>query len=151
MPKLRVNKVWSFRKIKEDITGPFTNEDEIKRYLLHQIDDDRKNKHMYDEVRYARISCMSLKPTAAVFCLKRNPKNLTTEEYAENSIAYLSNARCCKTITVEDLNNVMCGIMSQSMDVPDESQSNSNTKDPQVSVQLEGEKIQFSTRSVSIW
>ena len=34
----------------------------------------------------------------------------------------------------------MCKIMSQSMDVPNESQSNNNTKDPQVSVQLEGEK-----------
>ena len=42
---------------KEDIPGPFTNEDEIKRYLLHQAEDDIKNKHMYDEVRYARISC----------------------------------------------------------------------------------------------
>ena len=67
---------------------------------------------MYDEVRYARISCMSLKPTAAVFHLKRNHKNLTTEEYAEILIAYLSNAHCCEIITVEDLNNVMPGIMS---------------------------------------
>ena len=67
---------------------------------------------MYDEVRYARISCMSLKPTAAVFHLKRNHKNLTTDKYAENLIAYLSNAHCCKTVTVEELNNVMCGIMS---------------------------------------
>ena len=98
---------------------------------------------MYDEVRYARISCMSMKPTAAVFRLKRNHENLTTEEYAENLIAYLSNTHCCKTITVEDLNNVMRGIMSQSMDVPNESQSNNNTKDPQVSVQLEGEKNQY--------
>ena len=53
----------------------------------------------------------------------------------------MSNARCCKTITVEDLNNVMRGIMSQSMDVPNGcSQSNNNIKYPQVSVQLEGEK-----------
>ena len=93
MPKRRVNKVNFLEKLKkEDIPGPFTNEDEIKRYLLHQVDDDTKNKCMYDEVRYARISCMSLKPTAVFFCLKRNYKNLTTEEYAENLIAYLSNA-----------------------------------------------------------
>ena len=93
---------------KEDIPGQFTNEDEIKRYLLHQVDDETKNKHMYEGVRYARISCMSLKPTAAVFHLKINHKNLTTEEYVENLIAYLSNAHCCKTITVEDLNNAIC-------------------------------------------
>ena len=34
----------------------------------------------------------------------------------------------------------MRGIMSRSMDVPNESQSNNNIKYPQVSVQLEGEK-----------
>ena len=116
---------------KENIPGPFTNEDEIKRYLLHQVDDDTKNKRMYEEVRYARISCTLLKPTAAAFYLKRNHKNLATEEYAENLIAYLSNAPCSKTITVEDLNNAIRGIMSRSMDVPNESQSNNNTKDPQ--------------------
>ena len=116
---------------RKDIPEPFTNEDEIKRYLLHQVDDDTKIKHMYDEVRYARISCMSLKPTAAVFHLKWNHKNLT-EEYAEILIAYLSNAHCCEIITVEDLNNVMSGIMSWSTDVPNESQSNNNTKGPQV-------------------
>ena len=49
MPKRRVNKVQSFileKLKKEDIPGPFTNEDEIKRYLLHQVEDDIKNKHM---------------------------------------------------------------------------------------------------------
>ena len=98
------------------------------------------NVSVYDDVRYGRTSCVSLKPTAAIFWLKRNNKNPTAEEYAENLMAYLSNAHCCKTITVEDLNNVMRGIMSRSMDVPNESQSNNNIKYPQVSVQLEGEK-----------
>ena len=41
---------------KEDIPGPFTCEDEIKIYLLHQVDDATKNNPMHDEVRYARIS-----------------------------------------------------------------------------------------------
>ena len=68
--------------------------------------------------------------------MKKNHKNLTTEEYAENLIAYLSNARCRKIITVEDLNNIMREFMSRSMDVPNESQSNNSTNDPQVSVQL---------------
>ena len=49
----------------------------------------------------------------------------------------------------------MCKIMSQSMDVPNESQSNNNTKDPQVSVQLEGEKspfqYQMSEHLISFW
>ena len=137
MPKRRVNKVQYFKKLKKEVTpGPFTSENEIKRYLLHQVDDDTKNKRMYDEVRYARISWISLKPTAAALRLKKNHKNLTTEEYAENLIAYLSNAHCCKIITVEDLNNIMREFMSRSMDVPNESQSNNSTNDPQVSVQL---------------
>ena len=60
---------------KEDIPGPFTCEDEIKIYLLHQVDDATKNNPMHDEVRYARISSMPLKLTAAVFCLKRKKSN----------------------------------------------------------------------------
>ena len=60
---------------KEDIPGPFTCEDEIKIYLLHQVDDATKNNPMHDEVRYARISCMPLKLTAAVICLKRKKSN----------------------------------------------------------------------------
>ena len=67
----------------------------------------------------------------------------------------MSNARCCKTITVEDLNNVMRGIMSRSMDVPNESQSNNNIKYPQVSVQLEGEKnsiqYQIDKHLIAFW
>ena len=67
----------------------------------------------------------------------------------------MSNARCCKTITVEDLNNVMRGIMSRSMDVPNESQSNNNIKYPQVSVQLEGEKnpiqYQIDEHLIAFW
>ena len=55
---------------------------------------------------------MSLKPSSAVFRLKRNHKNLTT---AENLISYLNNARSCKTITIDDLNNVMRGIMGREM------------------------------------
>ena len=91
-------------KLKNEIVpGPFTNEEEIRNYLECDLDDDEKNKRMYDEVKFAKISCMSLKPTASVFRLKKAYKNLKTEEYAENLISYLNNARCCKTLTVEDL------------------------------------------------
>ena len=31
-------------KLIKDISGPFNSEDEIKRYLLHHVDDDTKNK-----------------------------------------------------------------------------------------------------------
>ena len=45
--------------------------------------------------------------------------------------------------------------MSRSMDVPNESQSNNSTKDPQVSVQLEGEKnpiqYQIGEHLIAFW
>ena len=50
--------------------GPFTNGDEINRYLLLKVDDDMKNECMSGQVRYARISYISLKPTAVVFHLE---------------------------------------------------------------------------------
>ncbi len=98
---------------KESIPGPFTSEEEIKNFLETDLDDKLKNKRMYDEVKYARITCMSLKRTAAVFRLRRNHRNLSTEEYAENLISYLSTARCCSQITIGDLRNVMYGIMGK--------------------------------------
>ena len=67
--KIRVNQVWYdlLEKLKkEELPGLFTSKAEIKRYLLLNIDDDTKNKQISD-VTYVRISCMSLKPTAAVF------------------------------------------------------------------------------------
>ena len=36
------------------------------------------------EVRYARVSSSTLKETASMFCLKRNGRNLTTQDYADN-------------------------------------------------------------------
>ena len=53
---------------------------------------------------------MYLQPTAAVFRLKRNYTNLSSEEYADNLCSYLCGARSCKTITIEDLHNVIHGI-----------------------------------------
>ena len=49
---------------------------------------------------------------AAVFRLQRNHKDLTTDEYAENLKSYLDTARCCKNITMNDLNNILFGIVS---------------------------------------
>ena len=53
--------------------------------LLIQIDDDElKNKRMYIEVRYACKTSLSLKETASVFRLKRDNRNLPTEEYVDS-------------------------------------------------------------------
>ena len=59
------------------------------------------------------MSSSSLKPTSAVFRLKKNYTNLTTEEYVDNLTTYLSNARSCKTLTIQDLTNVIYGIAAK--------------------------------------
>ena len=94
---------------KEEIPGPITSEKEIRNYLDSKQDEKAKNKQLYDEIRYARVTCMSLKPTATIFHLKRNHRNLTSTEYAEN-LMFKNSARCCKRITVDDLCNIMHGI-----------------------------------------
>ena len=73
------------------------------------------------------MSCKSLKPTTSIFCLKRNLRNKRTEEYSENLISYLNNARCCETLTVEDL-NITSGILSRSLDLMIEGLINNQTE-----------------------
>lgn len=68
---------------------------------------------MYNEVKYAKITCMSLKRTAAVFRLRKDYRNLSTEEYVENLSSYLSIARCCSQTTIGDLRNVIHGIVGK--------------------------------------
>ena len=57
-----------------------------------------------------KLTCMSLQPTAAVFRLMRNHHKLETKEYADNLITYLDSARTCRTITLDDLSNVLHGL-----------------------------------------
>ena len=84
------------------------------KYMVLKIDDKIKNTRLYHEVRYGQMTCMSLKPTAAVFQLKRNHHNLSDEEYSQNLISYSSSARCCKQIAISELCNVMHSIMGRS-------------------------------------
>ena len=69
--------------------------------------DELKNTRLYKEVRYAWLTSTSLKPTAAVFRLKRNHKKLESQEYYDNLTSYLSNVRSIKTLTLSDLKNVL--------------------------------------------
>ena len=64
--------------------GPFTNREEIEQYFNSDAPDELKNTRLYKEVRYAWLTSTSLKPTAAVFRLKRNHKNLECQENNDN-------------------------------------------------------------------
>ena len=59
------------------------------------------------EIRYARKTSLSLKPTASVFRLKKDHKTLTNEEYSENLVYYLDSSKSAGNLTMNDLNNVL--------------------------------------------
>ena len=62
---------------KQSPPGPFSTSSEVTTYMAcDDFTDNEKNKRLYVEVRYARKTSLSLKPTASVFKLKKNHKNL---------------------------------------------------------------------------
>ena len=94
--------------------GPFTNKDVVQKYIDDQsVPEDVKNKRMYVEIRYARNTSLSLKETAAIFRLKANHKNLSTDEYGENLMQYLDNTRNVGTISVDDLSSALLGLKNK--------------------------------------
>ena len=95
---------------KEQYPGPFTTVEEVKLFLESLLEDKIKNNRLYKEIKYARMTCMSLQPTAAIFRLMRNHRKLETKEYADNLITYLDSACTCRTITLDDLSNVLHGL-----------------------------------------
>ena len=76
------------------------------RYAV-ALKENEKNKRFYVEVRYARVSSSTLKETASIFRLKRNGRNLTTQEYADNLIKYMDDTESMNTLTLADLNTVL--------------------------------------------
>lgn len=92
-------------------SGPFTNPEETQKFLETVPESQEKNKRLYDEVRYARLSSLSLKESAAVFRLKRDYKNLDSIEYGENLLTYFGAIQACSTITKSDLMNILHGML----------------------------------------
>ena len=90
--------------------GPFTSEDDVEAYMQSNVENSSKNSRLYKEVRYAKMSSVSLHPSAPVFKLKRNGKNLTTAEYANNLKEFFNTVKCCKEISNLQLNTVVSEI-----------------------------------------
>ena len=67
-----------------------------------------------------------LKPSASIFRLKREYKNLRSEEDANNLISYFDNSRSSSTITMADLQSVLSAMHSQT-----ETSSNLISNDPE--------------------
>ena len=55
-----------------------------------------KQRCMKKEVKYARMSCTTMKESDALFRFKKNHADLDAEEYADNLLSYLDNARSIK-------------------------------------------------------
>ena len=82
--------------------GPFTTAKEVKEFDLNNDESQDKNIRLYTGVRYAKNSCLSLKHTASVFRLKRDYKNLQSNEYIENLCQYLGDATNKTVLTSDD-------------------------------------------------
>ena len=98
-----------FLKLQE-FPGSFTKPTEVKEFMQSDLRPEEKQKRLKKEVKYARMSCTAMKETHSVFRLKKNCLDLDAEEYADNLISYLDNARSVRSITLNDLNNVLHGL-----------------------------------------
>ena len=90
--------------------GPFTKPEEVTAYLK-ETSENNKQDRLYVEIRYARLTSLTLKQGASVFRLRRNGKKLTSDEYANNLIKYLSDSRNIGTVTMHDLTTALDQIM----------------------------------------
>ena len=97
-----------FLKTKE---GPLTTLEEVDIFMdKKQMIPKEKNHRLYVEVRYAKNTSLRLKHSDSVFRLRRDNKNLSSEEYSENLKTYLGSARKIKTISISDLSDVIAKI-----------------------------------------
>ena len=88
--------------------GPFTTSEEVDIFMdKKQMIPKEKNHRLYVEVRYAKNTSLRLNHSDSVFRLRRDNKNLSSEEYSENLKTYLGSARKIKTISISDLSDVI--------------------------------------------
>ena len=87
---------------KQNPPGPFTRSNEVSNYFGSYINDAVKNKRLYIEIRLAKRTCLSLKPSFSIFRLKRAERNLLSDEYGQNLISYLDNSHYQTSITISD-------------------------------------------------
>ena len=77
----------------QELPGPFTNGKDVMEFMSYAVDQKTRNTRLYREVRYARMTSLSLKETASVFRLKKSGKNLDSQLYVNNLVQNLDNSR----------------------------------------------------------
>ena len=95
--------------------GPFDSSHQVMDFMQGSESVDEKNKRLYIEVRYAKNTSLRLKHNDPVFRLKRDNRNLTNEEYADNLINFFGSASKIDSIKSSDLDNAISKITGNSM------------------------------------
>ena len=95
--------------------GPFDSSHQVMDFMQGSESVDEKNKRLYIEVRYAKNTSLRLKHNDPVFRLKRDNRNLTNEEYADNLINFFGSASKIDSIKSSDLDNAISKITGDSM------------------------------------
>ena len=91
--------------------GPFCSSEEVDQFMQDSTEPLR-NKRLYHEVRYAKHSTSNMKRNSMIFRLKKNAKNLDSEEYAHNLKTYFGCTNSVQTLTLADLSFVLTGLSS---------------------------------------
>ena len=91
--------------------GPFSCSEDVDKFMQASTEPLR-NKRLYHEVRYAKYSTSNMKRTSIIFRLKKNAKNLDSEEYAHNLKTYFGCANSVQSLTLADLSLVLTGLSS---------------------------------------
>ena len=80
--------------------GPFTSADD--QYMKAEVDEKEKNECLNIEVRYAKMTTSNMKTSSAVFRLKKDYKNLDSEDYAHNLRVYFGCFNAVNTVSLSD-------------------------------------------------
>ena len=123
------------------ISGPFTSVEEIDLFMNSCPESKEKNKRMYREVRFHRMTSNRKKETDSIFRLKKDGKNLETIDYANNLKSYLNKTKRLKSISIAELNTVLMGLQAAVTPAISKVQkSNETLKNPNVDFEV-GEHV----------
>ena len=115
--KIESQKLQNLEYLKQQSNpGPFTSTEQVKMFMEQILESKEKNQQMYIEVRLQKNTSKSLKKDYAIFCLKRDGKNLPTSDYVFNLCLYFDLSRCVSSLSMGDLRNVLNSLKSSTID-----------------------------------
>ena len=101
----------------QESPGPFTKPTEVQSFMDTTTESKEKVERLRKEIHYAKLTCTTMIKTSTALKLTRNSKSLSSQEYADNLKSYLDTARSVKSLTINDLSNVLHGLSATSIPV----------------------------------